>query len=200
MTTATDQSRETFRQRHPTIVILLHWLTVALILAGVAFVLTREEVGARDLKQLLLEQHRSIGLLVLALVALRLLSRLWHWRSLVRHDLPWFLHLTSVAAHWGLYILLIATPLLGWALTNAHGQDASLFGLPALPPLVDTDLDLADTLADWHALSAWTLLGLIAAHALAALWHHYVRRDGVMNAMLPWLPGPRARADRSGQA
>jgi cytochrome b561 len=57
-------------------------------------------VGPRDLKLLLLQYHRSLGLLVLALVLLRLLARFWHRRRLVRHDLPWTLHLASRAGHW----------------------------------------------------------------------------------------------------
>ncbi len=193
MNSPSTEIRETFSRRHPLVIIFLHWFSVALILAAVAFVLTREEMGARDLKLLLLEQHRSLGILVLVLVSLRLVSRLWHRRQLVRHDLPWALNLASAVGHWGLYILMIATPLLGWALTSAHGQDVSLFGLVSLPPLVPPDTDLADTLADWHELSAWSLLGLVAAHAVAAIWHHYVRRDGVLRAMLPWTPNNTAQ-------
>ncbi len=199
MNHAVPPPRETFAQRHPLVVVWLHWITVAVLFAGVAFVLTREEIGARELKRLLLEQHRSLGLLVLALVMPRLVSRLWNRRELVRHVLPWSLNLAATVGHWSLYLLMVATPLLGWALTNAHGQDASLFGWLTLPPLVAPDTDLADTLADWHELSAWSLLGFIAAHAVAALWHHYVRRDGVLRAMLPWTPGAAQPIDPSSQ-
>jgi cytochrome b561 len=192
-----SEARAGFSRRHPTLVILFHWLTVAVIVAGVAFVLTREEIGARDLKRLLLEQHRSLGLLVLVLVGLRLLTRVWHRRQLVTHDLPWVLTLVSGAGHWGLYLLMVSTPLLGWALTSAHGQDATVFGLVTLPPLVVEDTDLADTLADWHLLSAWSLLGLVGIHAVAALWHHFVRRDTVLHAMLPIVAIPSRPVDRS---
>jgi cytochrome b561 len=52
---------------------------------------------------------------------------------------------------------------------------------------VADDPDLADVLTDWHAWAAWGLLALLAAHIAAALWHHWVRRDGVLAAMLPLL-------------
>jgi cytochrome b561 len=58
-------------------------------------------------------------------------------------------------------------------------------GLFALPLLVDADPDLADTLESWHVGLAWVLGGLICAHAGAALFHHVVRRDGVLRSMLP---------------
>ena len=190
----------TFAQRHPQAIIILHWLTVALVLAGVLFVLTRDQVGARELKRLLLDHHRSLGLLVLTLVGLRILTRLWRRRGMVRHELPWELRLASTAGHWGLYALLVVTPLLGWALTNAHGQDLSLFGLVGLPPLVAPDDELADTLADWHTLGAWSLLALVAAHSVAALWHHFVRRDDVLHSMLPWRAVARPPVERAAPA
>jgi cytochrome b561 len=60
-----------------------------------------------------------------------------------------------------------------------------LFGLLPLPLLVRPDADLADRLGDLHAATAWVLLALVAVHIGAALWHHAVRRDGVLAAMLP---------------
>ena len=66
-----------------------------------------------------------------------------------------------------------------------------------LPPLVAPDDELADTLADWHAWSAWSLVALIGVHAAAALWHHFVRRDGVLNSMLPWQSAARTPDERS---
>lgn len=191
-----NHSETTFPQRHPTVVIVLHWMTVAVVFAGVVLVLARDEAGAQEVKRMLLEQHRSIGLLVLALVALRFASRLWHWDRLVQHDLPWTLQLVSAAGHIGLYFLMVSTALLGWALTSARDQDASLSGPLTLPPLILPDDDLAETLADWHAISAWLLIGLVAVHAIAALWHHFVRRDGVLRAMLPWRDRPRHPTDR----
>jgi cytochrome b561 len=58
-------------------------------------------------------------------------------------------------------------------------------GLGHLPALIGRDLDLADTLEDWHSALAWTLLALIALHVAAALWHQYIRRDGLLDAMWP---------------
>jgi cytochrome b561 len=91
--------------------------------------------------------------------------------------------------HAGLYALLFALPLLGWASINAAGRTVDLFGWP-LPALVGADEDLGDALLAWHVNAAWALLALGVMHAAAALWHHFVLRDSVLSAM---LPRPRAR-------
>lgn len=180
-----NNSRPASPTRHPLAIIVLHWLTVILIFAGVAAVLVRNGVEGRGLRLWLLNQHRSIGLLILTLVALRLLARALHRARMASHGLPRTLALVSSAGHLSLYILLLATPLLGLALTWARGQEASLLGLVQPPHLLGPDPDLADTLASWHQLVAWSLLAVAAAHAAAAVWHHRFRRDGVLRAMLP---------------
>jgi len=91
----------------------------------------------------------------------------------------------ALGAHLALYALLLTLPLLGLATSQAHAVHVRLFGLLQLPMLVPADADLADTLSDWHVWLAWALLVLVALHVAAALWHHAVRRDGVLHAMLP---------------
>lgn len=171
--------------RQPRVLVLLHWGTLALILAGVVAVLLREGLSAALLRRALLDVHRNAGLLVLLATALRLAMR---WRLRRRRPvvvLPPLLRLAAGATHLALYALLIGLPLLGWALSDARGQPPLLFGLLPLPVLTGTDPDRAETLADWHETAAWALAALVALHALAALWHHCVRGDAVLRAMWP---------------
>jgi cytochrome b561 len=132
----------------------------------------------------LLSQHRSIGLLILNLMALRVLARVVNRVRMARHDLPRVLALVSSAGHLGHYALLLATPLLGLALTWAYGQDIALLGLVQMPHLLTADPDLADTLGNWHPIVGWSLLAVVVADA-PTLWDHLIRRDGVLIAMLP---------------
>jgi len=90
-------------------------------------------------------------------------------------------------AHLMLYAMLCALPVVGWAASNAHAVRVKLFGLVALPSIVGDDPDLADLLTDVHLWMSWGLLFLVVAHAGAACWHHYIRRDGVLAAMLPMI-------------
>jgi cytochrome b561 len=84
-----------------------------------------------------------------------------------------------------LYLLLLAQPGLGLLQTNARGQQVDFLFLIRLPPVVGADRPLARQLHELHELAANALLILIGMHAAAALFHHFVRRDDVLNAMLP---------------
>jgi cytochrome b561 len=90
-------------------------------------------------------------------------------------------------AHLALYGLLLALPAIGLALCGASAMDVSLFGLFRLPAMVDDDPDLAATLSDLHVWAAWAMLLMVVMHVAAALWHHHIRRDGVLRAMLPTI-------------
>lgn len=169
-----------------------HWLSALAVILAFGLIWIREALDEDALGKLLLAWHRQLGLLVLLLLAVRLIAR---WRqSQQGQTLPPLLHCASQATQWLFYLLLLAMPLLGWAMTSAQGHPLQLFNLAPLPPLLSVDPDLADSLQEWHELGATCLLGLIALHVLAALWHHWLRRDGVLASMLPLV---RPRSPRS---
>jgi cytochrome b561 len=173
------------RASHPALTLALHWGTVAAILVSVGAMLVRDALENDWIRALLLGMHRQLGLAVLLAAGLRVLIRVA--RPFADHagPMPLVARLAASAAHLVLYGLLFALPLVGWALMSAHEMELSMFGLVNLPPLVQEDADFADTLGNVHVWLAWGLLGVVFAHAGAALWHHYVRRDGVLRAMLP---------------
>src|SRR2546423_11710167 len=98
-----------------------------------------------------------------------------------------------------MYASLLSLPILGWAATSAKGINVSLFGLAPLPALIAPDPDIADALLDYHQWGAWALLAVVGVHGLAALWHHFVRRDGVLAAMLPTRNGIALAAPSSAE-
>lgn len=161
----------------------LHWITAGCLVLVASVALVRDDVSNRVARQWLLEGHRHIGLLILLLAALRITLRLRFGR------LPHVVHsrLVRIAAsftHAVLYFSLLALPLIGWALSDAEGKPVHLFGW-TLPALVADDEDLADQLLAWHQNIAWALLALVLLHIGAALWHHFVKRDGVLRSMWP---------------
>jgi cytochrome b561 len=178
--------------RHGMATIALHWASAAAILVAIGAILVHQAVEDQALRLILINLHRQAGLLVMVALVLRLGVRFTQGMADFTRDMPPLLHLAAKGAHLALYAALLALPALGWATANAHGVQLNLLGLLQLPMLVADDADLADTLSDWHAWAAWSLLALVAAHVVAACWHHWVRRDGVLAAMLP-LVQPRKR-------
>ena len=168
---------------HHPLTIFLHWSTLVLILLSAATVFGRDLIEDKAGRWWLLELHRNSGLLIFVLLFLRLVTRLAV--APVRHELPVVMRALAFFSHGAVYLILAGMPLLGWALSNARGTVVMLFGWLALPRLVATDLDLADTLADFHEWGAWVLYAVVALHVAAALWHHHVRKDQVLRAMLP---------------
>lgn len=170
---------------HPTLTKAIHWATVAAIVIAVAVMFVRDATEDRELRQFLLSMHRQLGLLVLLAAGVRIAIRLR--RGLADHapGMAVFMRWAAKAAHVLMYGVLIALPLLGWALTSAHGISLTFLGSVPLPKLVEADSDLADTLTDYHVWLAWGLLALVVMHVLAAAWHHFIRRDTVLQAMLP---------------
>jgi len=172
-------------QKHHPLTIALHWGTVFSILVAITAVLLREIIDDRFWRVLLIETHRQLGLLVLFGVVVRLGIRLRYGMADHTSHLPLPMRLAATGCHWALYGLLLGLPLLGWAATNARNLSVNFVGLLRLPTLVVVDRGLADQLVDKHVFGAWLLLGLVLMHTLAALFHHFIRRDLVLWAMLP---------------
>jgi cytochrome b561 len=179
--------------RHPRLAMALHWLSALAVAAAFALAWTRAGLDEPRPRAALMLVHQCAGLLVLALLVFRVGVRLATWPARPRHDVPRPVRAIAFGTHLALYAALLAMPMLGWALANAHGHDVRLPGGASLPALVPVDPDLADTLESWHVGLSWMLLSLVALHASAALFHHFVRRDDVLRTMLPGGRHTRAR-------
>jgi cytochrome b561 len=171
--------------RHHNLTIALHWTTFGIIIFAVCAVLLRDVVEASEVRLLLLNLHRSFGVVILLLVVARLIARFRISSEHVSASLPKGIRLLSLAAHTVLYLFLLALPVTGWLFSNAAGKAVSLFGLVNLPELIAKNRDLADQLGDVHETLAWLFIALIGAHVGAALWHHFWRKDDVLRSMLP---------------
>jgi cytochrome b561 len=177
----------------------LHWLTLLLVAAIFVLAFSVRFASSSEEAHTLIQLHRSFGMTVWVVTLGRLVwrqfSRFPNWPA----DMP---QAMRFAAHWSeyaLYTLLLTQPILGLLHTNAHSERANLFFLGQLPALIGRDLPLAKQLLAVHETVGLLLLGLIALHALAALYHHFWRRDNTLEAMLPQAMMRRAPPDRSDQ-
>jgi cytochrome b561 len=175
----------------------LHWLTLFLVATvfvlafSIHFASSSEEAGA------FIELHRSFGVTVwvvtLGRLAWRQFSRFPDWPA----DMPPAMRFAAQGSEYALYALLLTQPILGLLQTNAHGEWANLFFLDRLPALIGRHPQLAKQFLEVHETVGLLLLGLIALHALAALYHHFWRRDHTLKAMLPQGLTRRIPQDRS---
>jgi cytochrome b561 len=165
---------------------LLHWTMFALIAVQVVGGLAIEWFPrASDGRVFMLSTHTTLGIVAFLLVLARIARRLAE-RGLPPEGPLWQRRLAS-AAHGPLYALMVAVPLVGYLLADARGRGIPFFGLD-MPEWIATDRNLAHTLEDVHSTLAWVLVGVVALHAAAALWHHFVLKDDTLRRMLPSRP------------
>jgi len=166
--------------------IALHWLTFVLVL-GLAIVgLTMGDLPTGKLKLQVFALHKSFGLTVLGITALRILWRVFERRPKLMPG-PLWQRGVAVLTHYGLYVLLLLVPFSGWWYNSTAGFPLKWFGLFKLPPLGEFDRALKQQARDTHEFLFWVLAATVALHAAAALWHHYRVHDRTLARMLPWL-------------
>jgi cytochrome b561 len=160
--------------------IAFHWITLCLVVMIFALTLFPGVVKGS------IALHKSLGLLVLAIVPLRMAWRLSKGRKpQAAAAEPFILRLAATGAHFALYALLLITPVLGWLYVDAKGVEVSAFGFD-VPIIAYYDREFAWAVYAWKKWSAYSLLGLILVHAAAAVgYHSFIRKDGVLRSMWP---------------
>ena len=174
----------------------LHWLiAVALVVQWVVGLTV--DYFARPTKIALINFHATFGTIILLLVLARIVWRLKSGVPSLPKGVPALMRLASHGTQILFYLLLIFVPLagLGLRLSRGDGINLVMFTLPS--PLAANKV-LAHDFGQVHALAAYVLLGLAGLHILAALYHHFVRADGILQRMLP--SGPMTRLSASPEA
>lgn len=159
--------------RYHRAVIVLHWLLAALVMfsLGMGMLSLTGIPNASPDKLFALRGHMVAGVAILVLTLVRL-------AVVVRTERPPAVSLASRAGHFSLYAAVVLMAASGIALAVQAGIPAAVFGGGALPASFDAYAPRAA-----HGVLAWVLLGLIAVHILAALYHQLVLRDDILRRM-----------------
>lgn len=175
----------------------LHWLMAAMLLVQVPLGFMMVDAydawlaghGDTTLVMQLSRAHNTTGFLLLILVLLRLSWRLGNPSPELPAALLAWQRFVARATHIILYALLLVFPLSGWAALSAYAGDFPIFFfgrddvfriVPQAPPGSPFNSDLFGEIHEscWKAGAVILLL-----HISAALWHEYVRRDGILSRM-----------------
>jgi superoxide oxidase len=173
------------RESYDRVMIVIHWSTLLLVAAAYLVMWSTDIVASKEQRSVLAQLHYSLGVTVLALTLFRLGWR-WHARiPSLPADLPTIQKLSARTTEYFLYALLLAQPVLGVLHINARGRRIDFYLLAELPPIVGPNKILAERVIAIHDVVAYVLLSIIGLHSAAALFHHFIRRDNVLSAMLP---------------
>lgn len=173
------------------VAIAFHWATVLLVLAQ--FLLSQTwGLFARPTRHLMIVTHMSFGIILTVVIVGRIV-----WRLIPGHQVPTvggsWTRIASKAVHYLLYLLLSSEAVLGFLLRWSGGEAMSFFGLQIPPPFAPFSKAAHHQIGEFHEKIGWAIIIVAVAHALAALYHHYVLRDRVLLRM---LPGHGERNDR----
>ena len=173
--------------------IVLHWIMAIgiLLLCAMGLTMVHRDLPPERLFRLY-QLHKSIGITVLIAALLRLLWRVFNAPPPLPPEMKEFERQAARGMHVVLYVLLIGLPLVGWALVSASVLNIPTVLFSTVPwpdlPIFSTLTNKAPVeafLKDLHAWGAWLLILLVGAHGVAALRHHFIKRDDVLRSMLP---------------
>lgn len=173
--------------RYTRVAIAFHWIIAALIVLNFVLVWSAED-ASDAVKQQIMGNHFSVGLLILVLTVLRIVWRLMNPAPPYVDTLQAWEVVMAKIVNALFYFLMIAIPLTGWAMVSAAsgGHSIGFFGLFEFPGLpFSKDRDTAGVFHEVHEVFATGMLVLFALHVVGALKHRVIDRDGTMQRILP---------------
>ena len=181
--------------RYTRMAMALHWLIALLIIGNVALGLSADSLPDGWVRPVI-DTHKSIGITVLGLALLRIVWRVSHTPPPLPREFPSWEKVAAHAAHFMLYLLMIALPLSGWLHDSAWKDAAThpmrlfdLFTWPRIGYVMNLDPALKETLHDrfgvLHTWLGYALYALLAMHVGGALKHEWIDRKSVLKRMVP---------------
>lgn len=163
---------------------VLHWVTAALVLTMVPIGVAMANADFGKAQDTLYHLHRSIGVLVLPVVIIRLVWRFLQPPPPLPDDIPVIQQLAAHMTHWALYALLIVQPIVGWIATSAYRAPILFFWLFEVPPIWPVDQPFSEQAFALHRGIGIAIVLLLCAHIGGALFHHFIRKDRVLMRMV----------------
>ena len=167
----------------------LHWTIAALIIGQLIGGKVMMAMDPAPLKFEIFQLHKSFGFIVLGLSIARLLWRLGHKPPALPDGMKRAEKLGAKISHIAFYVLMIGIPISGWVMVSSTPYVITteifkiipVFDLPGLPR-TESFNDLTKSV---HEYMGMAMAALLILHIAAALKHHFVNKDDVLNRMAP---------------
>ena len=167
-----------------------HWVLGIAIIGMLAYGWWMNHFPARPDRFFHRSIHADIGYLVLLLTVIRLVWRGVNPTPALPQDMTRWQRILARVSQSALYAVTILVAMLGWAHSGARSPDYSgWFGLFHVPQITSPDKAAAAAYEERHIFFAYVLLALIVLHLVAALWHHFIKRDRVAARMVDGAAG-----------
>jgi cytochrome b561 len=153
---------------------VIHWLMalIILFLLGLGIYMTdflsKEAPNRMEIYNL----HKSLGVMVLILVFVRIINRFANKPPALPDSLPKFEKIAAHLAHIALYLLMILVPLSGYLMSNSFGYPVNFFSIQ-LPFLVQQNFELGNLFHNAHWILAYSLIAILALHILGVIKHRF---------------------------
>lgn len=165
--------------------IVFHWVSAFVIVSMFALGFWMVELDYySDWYRIAPDWHRSVGVLFMMLMVMRLLWRFYskppeallsHWSWEVRCA-----HIIHIA----FYVLVLLLLPTGYFITTAAGQSVWVFDWFSIPAAVTSVDNLEDIAGDIHKIIAYSMMALVVLHIAGALKHHLIDKDMTLKRML----------------
>jgi cytochrome b561 len=165
---------------------LYHWISAVIVifLLPVGEYLGHFDPPDGPTTDLLYMLHESFGVLLWLVVLLRFATRQINGTPPLPDSAGFVVDIASKLNHLAMYLILLIQPVTGFLANSAGGYGLVWFNLIKLPTLIGKDEKLGDSLATLHMYGGFALIALVCIHLLGAIYHSFIRRDGVVSRMV----------------
>tara|TARA_R110002072_G_scaffold36301_3_gene106988 strand:- start:24115 stop:24660 length:546 start_codon:yes stop_codon:yes gene_type:complete len=165
--------------------VMIHWLVAGTIFSMFAFGIWMVDLDyyhgwykkGPDL-------HRSIGVVVLVVMALRFGFRIFNPPPALEQNLSSLERFGSILVHWLFYVMIVLIATTGYLITTADGRGLLVFDLIEIPAISLDIKNQEDLAGEVHWYLALVMMALASVHVLAAVKHHLIDKDRTLLKML----------------
>lgn len=166
---------------------IIHWLMALIIFVALAtgIYMTNNNLNV-NFRMKIYNFHKSIGVVILVLIIYRIINRFKNKPPILPPSISLIEQRLAKIGHFGLYLLMITTPISGYLMSSFAGFNIIFFGIEIPNILSQGNLEIAHIFKEIHEISAFSLLGLIVFHILGTLKHRFFDKpeNDVLNRII----------------